>query len=186
MLKRITNFSKEENQIIDWETNIPQVRKLKTYKSDQFLKESVKKDIDTLLNQLYLLLEKYPDALKDETILANYQKLKEYATNKNLSLKNCYSYTNRVKIKTFLNRDTSRCIYGIRITPDNSHFCNDSIITITSYNSITTGEIFSKDELLLRLNRGKLSYIKKTECDSGSNMVDSAKTLTYLKPTICK
>jgi len=46
------------------------------------------------LKQLYLLLYKYPDSLKDDVILIKYQELKKYAKDNKTSINNLYSYYN--------------------------------------------------------------------------------------------
>ena len=63
MIARITNFSSKENQIIEWEDRIPRIQsKWNDFSESMF---------NRLLEQFNLLLDKYPDSLRDDVILKN-------------------------------------------------------------------------------------------------------------------
>ena len=61
MIARITNFSSKENQIIEWEDRIPRIQS----KWNDFSESMFKR----LLEQNNLLLDKYPNSLRDDVIL---------------------------------------------------------------------------------------------------------------------
>ena len=58
MIARITSFASKENQIIEWDERIPTIIYV--------FNEYVEKMYERLLNQLYWLLEKYPDVSEQE------------------------------------------------------------------------------------------------------------------------
>ncbi len=61
MIARITNFSSKENQIIEWEDRIPRIQsKWNDFSESMF---------NRLLEQFNLLLDKYPNSLRDDVIL---------------------------------------------------------------------------------------------------------------------
>ena len=63
MIARITNFSSKENKIIEWEDRIPRIQsKWNDFSESMF---------NRLLEQFNLLLDKYPDSLRDDVILKN-------------------------------------------------------------------------------------------------------------------
>lgn len=63
MIARITNFSSKENQIIEWEDRIPRIQsKWNDFSESMF---------NRLLEQFNLLLDKYPNSLRDDVILKN-------------------------------------------------------------------------------------------------------------------
>ena len=109
MIARITNFTNMENQTIDWNERIPKIR----YEWRDF-NISI---YNTLIEQFYLLLEKYPDSLKDEVIIKKYQELKKYAKEHKTAINNLYSYCNRVELDDVLRGNPKNNIYGIRIIP---------------------------------------------------------------------
>lgn len=118
MIARITNFSSKENQIIEWEDRIPRIQsKWNDFSESMF---------NRLLEQFNLLLDKYPNSLRDDVILKKQQELKKYAKDNKTAISNCYSYCNKDKENSRTNT------YGIRIVPKKFY---STVITITSYNS---------------------------------------------------
>lgn len=157
MIARITNFASKENQIIEWDERIPKIR----YDWDDYQEHQFK----LFLNQFYLLLEKYPDSLKDDVILRKYQELKKYAKDNKTAINNLYSYYNKVKLEDVLRGDPKTNIYGVRVLPIDC-YPNYNCITITGYNSTAGGILLSKEELKLKLNKEGIGCISMMEMDS--------------------
>lgn len=86
MIARVTNFANKENQTVEWRERISNIK----YDQDDYQEHQFK----LFLKQLYLLLYKYPDSLKDDVILIKYQELKKYAKDNKTSINNLYSYYN--------------------------------------------------------------------------------------------
>ena len=156
MIARITNFASKENKIIDWDERIPKIR----YEWRDF-NISI---YNTLIEQFYLLLEKYPDCLKDEVIMKKYQQLKKYAKEHKIAINNLYSYSNRVELDDVLRGNPKNNIYGIRIIPIDYGY-TDGYITITNYNTTTSGILLDKNELKLKLCKDNINYVSMTEVD---------------------
>ena len=159
MIARITNFASKENQIIEWDERIPTIIYV--------FNEYVEKMYERLLNQLYWLLEKYPDSLKDDVILRKYQELKKYAKDNKTAINNLYSYYNKGITECSIKENTKINSYGIRIVPKKSY---PTCITITSYNS-TSGILLSKDELKLKLNKDETYYTSMMTMDSSVTFI---------------
>lgn len=157
MIARITNFASKENQIIEWDERIPNIK----YDWDYY----DEKELNLFLNQFYLLLEKYPDSLKDDVILKKYQELKKYAKDNKTAINNLYSYYNKEVRKNVLRGDPKTNIYGIRVVPIDCYL-NYSCITITSYNSTAAGILLNKNELKLKLDKEGIACISMMEMDS--------------------
>ena len=156
MIARITNFANMENQTIDWDERIPKIR----YEWREF-NISI---YNTLIEQFYLLLEKYPDSLKDEVIMKKYQELKKYAKEHKTAINNLYSYSNRVELDDVLRGNPKNNIYGIRVIPIDYGY-TDGYITITNYNTTASGILLDKNELKLKLCKDSISCISMTEFD---------------------
>ena len=156
MIARITNFTNMENQTIDWNERIPKIR----YEWRGF-NISI---YNTLIEQFYLLLEKYPDSLKDEVIIKKYQELKKYAKEHKTAINNLYSYSNRVELDDVLRGNPKNNIYGIRIIPIDYGY-TDGYITITNYNTTASGILLDKNELKLELCKDNINYVSMTEVD---------------------
>ena len=159
MIARITNFASKENQIIEWDEGIPTIIYV--------FNEYVEKMYERLLNQLYWLLEKYPDSLKDDVISRKYQELKKYAKDNKTAINNLYSYYNKGITECSIKENTKINSYGIRIVPKKSY---PTCITITSYNS-TSGILLSKDELKLKLNKDETYYTSMMTMDSSVTFI---------------
>lgn len=184
MIARTCNLVKYEDKVIDWYENVPRVTRSTL---EEGMKSSYDIDIDKerleqLLGQFNILLEEYPEVLKNENILNKYITLREYAKSKKIALNNCYSYINKEELDNS-SWDVKGCTYGIRILPNNwnnGYKC----ITITGYNNTASGIIVGKKELKLKLNRGNLSYINMSYVDSLEREFYSDEVLTYLRPNI--
>ena len=143
------NFVNMESHTIDWDKRIPKIRhEWREFNIDIYNK---------LLEQFYLLLEKYPDSLKDEVIIEKYQELKKYAKKHKTDINNLYSYYNKIELDAL--RDN---IYGIRIIPVDDYY-NDRYITITNYNTTESGMLLKTNELKLNLDKDGISFISMTE-----------------------
>ena len=114
-----------------------------------------------------MLLEKYPDSLKEEVILKKYQELKKYAKENKTAINNCYSYYNKGITESSIKENTKINSYGIRIVPKKSY---PTCLTITSYNS-TSGILLSKDELKLKLNKDGIYYTSMMTMDSSVTFI---------------
>ena len=65
MIARMTNFTERENVIADWGvTRVSLVTLDKTKRNEDYVSSYSIKILEAMLNELNLLLEKYPDALK--------------------------------------------------------------------------------------------------------------------------
>lgn len=159
MIARITNFASKENKIIEWDERIPKI--IYDWKDYQ------EKELNRFLEQFYLLLEKYPDSLKEEVILKKYQELKKYAKENKTAINNCYSYYNKGITESSIKENTKINSYGIRIVPKKSY---PTCVTITSYNS-TSGILLSKDELKLKLNKDGIYYTSMMTMDSSVTFI---------------
>lgn len=172
MRERIVNFANKENQLINWS---PWVR---CRASSDFEKE-----LEILLGQLNLLLEKYPDALEKDTVLKKTKALLEYAKKRGFTLSNCYSYSNteRIPIKRIL--DIGKYSYGVRTLIDTSGF-GPITITITEYTSTLSNYIVDKDQLNLELYDGELQYLNMIHRESSGTFICDGEALSSLKPNI--
>lgn len=189
MIARITNFASKENQIIDWYDEVPEVTSsaIEEGRKSRYDAFTDKERLEQLLEQLNILLEEYPDALREENILNKYKTLVEYANSKRIALNNCYSYSNKEKIENG-EWNVKGCSYGIRILPNNWDKYN--CITITGYNTNETGFIVGKKELKLKLKRDNLLerynlyYINMSYVDSLKSEFYSGEVLSYLVPKL--
>ena len=172
MRERIVNFANKENQLINW---IPWVR---CRTSSDFEKE-----LEILLGQFNLLLEKYPDALEKETVLKKTKALLEYAKKRGFTLSNCYSYSNTEKIPIKRILDIGKYSYGIRTLIDTSGF-GPITITITEYTSTVSNYIVDKDQLNLELYAGKLQYLNMIHRESTGTFVYDGDVHSSFKPNI--
>lgn len=134
-----------------------------------------KDELKVLLNAFYLLLEKYPDALREETILKRYEQLKSYALKRNAPIANCQSYCDRRRTRNQVSRR------GIRMIPNAD---DSAAIQITNYDFSNDGLPFSKSQLNLALYNEKLCYNSLIIWDGCSMEIADRKSLTYLKPNI--
>ena len=193
MIARNVNFAGRESKIIDWYENVPKaidyydrgdgITRLngQMVSFRDFRVESDREELEIILSQLYLLLEKYPSALENETILRKSRNLIEYAKKRNVSLNNCYSYFNKETRNIELPGQVKTKTYGLRILPSNWNN-RYSCITISQYESMASGGILSKSELRLKLNAKGLDYINMTYMDDSTYHVYNSDALTYLKP----
>ena len=177
MIARITNFANREDKLIGFDARRVEFITLEKIESNEnYVSLYSKEDLEDLLSEFYLLLEKYPDALSEETILKRYEQLKKYVKEKNFSIANCYSYCDRKRIDY---NQSSTC--GIRMIPDAA---NTTAIQITKYDYFDNGFIFSKEQLNLALNYGNLYYNSLIMCDGCCMEILDREALTYLKPKI--
>ena len=160
MIARITNFASKENQMIEWDERIPKIIDIEWYDYEKEL-------FNRLLGQFYILLDKYPDSLKDDVILKKYQELKKYAKENKTAISNCYSYYNKGKTGSSVKGNDKINSYGISIVPKEFYHTG---ITITSYNS-TNGVLLSKDELKLKLEKDSLYYTSMMTRDSSVTFI---------------
>lgn len=174
MRARIVNFADKENQLINWN------RFTSIHYNSSF---DLEQELETLLGQLDLLLEKYPDALKQESILKKSQALVEYAKKNGFTLSNCYSYSNTVKVPTKMAFDIGKYSYGIRTLVDDSIF-NPIIVTVTCYTSTASDYIVDKDQLNLRICYGELGYLNLVHQESGGTFIYDKNVLSSFKPNI--
>ena len=176
MIARITNYTDKENKVIDWgiaSFNLVTLDKIE--ENDDYVFSCSRKVLEEMLNEFYLLLEKYPNALENKTILENYEKLIKYAKKHSTTVSSCYSYCDRKEI--CYNQVYS---YGIRIVPTNI----DTSIKITRYASFDDSFVFGKDELNLKLIDKELNYTGMIISDDTSNTILDREALTYIKPKI--
>ena len=177
MIARITNFAKKEDKLIGFDARRVEFITLEKIESNEnYVSLYSKEYLEDLLSEFYFLLEKYPDALSEETILKRYEQLKKYAKENNVSIANCYSYCDRKKINY---NQTSTC--GIRMIHDDT---NTTAIQIIKYDYFDNGFIFSKEQLNLALNYGNLYYNSLIMCDGCCMEILDREALTYLKPNI--
>lgn len=181
MIARTVNFASRENQIIDWYMTVPET----LYVSERdYSALSYKEDLEKLLKQVDILIDKYPDALNEGTILRKARILTEYAKENNHTLSTCYSYYNEEKSDLKIRSDVRKQSYGIRILPTNFDEIN-KCITVTGYDATSSGIILSKSELKLKLNKNRLDYFNMTYMDNCyMNFALGNETLTYLEPRI--
>ena len=176
MIARITNFTERENVIADWGvTRVSLVTLDKTKRNEDYVSSYSIKILEAMLNELNLLLEKYPDALKKEVVLEKYKQLKKYAMEHNTTLNACYSYCDRQNI--CYNQFYS---YGIRMIPTNI----DTSVQITRYGLFNDSFLFAKEELNLQLIQGELKYNNLIIGEQTSTDILDREALTYLKPNI--
>ena len=177
MIARITNFANREDKVIGFDARGVNLITLdKIERNENYVSLYSKEDLEDLLSEFYLLLEKYPDALSDEIILKRYEKLKKYAKENNVSIANCYSYCDRKRIDY---NQSYTC--GIRLIPDDT---NTTAIQIIKYDYFDNGFIYSKEQLNLALNYGKLYYNSLIMCDDCCMEILDRAALTYLEPKI--
>ena len=181
MIARITNFASKENQIIDWEDSLFYVTSNVLEKTDEIYLNMNKEELERLLKQLDLLLQKYPDALKEENILKKSKALIKYAKEKDFTLSNCYSYINEEKRKIDGPWDIKKSTYGIRTLSDR---WDNKLVTITGYDSTASGVIYYKNQLNLKFRNRKLDNIKMVHKDVCGVYVFGKETLTYLEPKL--
>ena len=172
MIARITDFTKKENQVKDWHVDllrnhVDEIRPEDCYILFGYL-------IEEMLNEFYLLLEKYPEALEDKTVLNKYKQLKKYADEHNLSINNCYSYLDKVK----KNYDSFN-YYGIRTVPDLGNV-SISVVKYKTYGSL----VFEKNNFNLKLIDSKLKFEGLFMGNSTWNHVLDSESLSYLEPKI--
>ena len=176
MIARITNFTERENIIADWGTRrLSLVTLDKTKINEDYVSLYSKDVLKEMLNELYLLVEKYPDALKEGVILEKYEQLKKYTMKHNTILNACYSYCDRQRI--CYNQFYS---YGIRMIPTNI----DTSVQITRYGLFDDSYLFAKEELNLQLIQNKLNYNSLIIGEQTSTVILDREALTYLKPNI--
>ncbi len=162
MIARITNLSKLDNKTVEWDERIPMILdSVNNFTEKRFRK---------ILEQLYLLVEKYPDSLKDDVILKKYQELKKYAKDNKVAINNLYSYYNKEELGNVLRGNPKTSIYGIRVVPKDC-YPYYSCITITGYNSTAGGVLLSKDELKLKLTKERIGCISMMNMDSGITFI---------------
>lgn len=174
MRERIVNFANKENQLINW-NRLTSIHYNRLFDFEQ--------ELENLLGQLNLLLEKYPDALKQESVLKKSKALVEYAKKHDFTLSNCYSYSNTVKVPIKMALDVGKYSYGIRTLIDDSIFY-PSIVTVTCYTSTASGFIIDKDQLNLRIRYGELGYSNFVHQESKGTFIYDKNVLSDLKPNI--
>jgi hypothetical protein len=182
--ERIVNFANRENQLIDWNEG-------KHFFTVGFLESpigikydhatSIQHDLEKLLAQLNLLLEKYPNALKEETMLKKTKALVEYAKKNGFTLSNCYSYFHEETKDNALFRDVKKTVYGIRTLADIEGNKN---IVITGYASTASGVIYDKDQLSLKLENNTIGYSEMVQWDPSGVFYSEEEVLSYVKPNI--
>lgn len=185
MIARITSFAKKENQIVDW-LNIVGVYDIDYLENLKKLISDVgREELDRLLRQLEILLRKYPEALNEENILKRSRALIEYVKDRNLTLNDCYSYINGQKGEIYEDTkigEVNRSIYGIRVF-HNLTLGGDDIV-ITGYDSTTSGNIWQKNQLNLRLVKDKLVYVNMLHANIYRTVFYSADCLEHIRPNI--
>ncbi len=181
MIARITNFASKENQIIDWEDSLFYITSNDLEKTDENYLNMNKEELTRLLEQLNLLVQKYPDALKEENILKKSKALMKYAKEKGFTLSNCYSYFNEEKRKIDGSWDIKKSTYGIRTLYDR---WDNKLVTITGYDSTASGVIYYKNQLNLKFRNRKLDNFKLVYRDVCGVSVFDKEALTYLEPKI--
>ena len=73
MIARITNFANREDKVIGCDARGVNLITLdKIERNENYVSLYSKENLEDLLSEFYLLLEKYPDALSDEIILKRY------------------------------------------------------------------------------------------------------------------
>ena len=181
MIARITNFANREDKLIGFDARRVEFITLEKIESNEnYVSLYSKEDLEDLLSEFYLLLEKYPDALSEETILKRYEQLKKYVKEKNFSIANCYSYYDSRRINY---HQTST--YGIRMIPDTTNLLNNADIQIMKYGYFDNSSNLFKEQLNLSLDiYGDLHYNSLIMCDGISVDVLDREALTYLKPNI--
>ena len=193
MVDMITNLAAKENRIIDMYENIPKIIQDPRKSSsciDKDKEDGYREELNRLLEQLNLMLEIYPDALKKRTILRKTKELLEYVKEGNLALSTCYSYFNEKKkdfpyyyrvFDELFNPPTMIYTYGIRTLRDRVYGSN---ITITSYGTSESGITFCKSELRLKLEENQLNYVNMTHSNWSKIDVYNKDVLNYLNPNI--
>ena len=175
MVDRITNLAEKENKIIDMYENIPKIIQDPRKSSsciDKDKEDGYREELNRLLEQLNLMLEIYPDALKKRTILRKTKELIEYVKEGNLALSTCYSYFNEKK-KDFP--------FYYRVFDE---LFNPPTMIYTSYGTSESGITLCKSELRLKLEENQLNYVNMTHSNWSKIDVYNKDVLNYLNPDI--
>lgn len=164
MIKRITNFANNESQMIDWNDNIPKNCTIGTFGTMFKLEE-----LQELMTQFNLLISIYPEALEDEVILKDFEKLKKYAKENKVALQDLYTYQNKVVFPSSLAGSKKYANYGIRIVP--SIYLDEPLktITITEYTFMANRELLSKYQFNIKTQGGRIIDKNMISTDSTTN-----------------
>lgn len=184
MKNTITNLSKQENAIINWRIRTPHICSQSEYMENISKIEQAQWRICEHLEQLNLLLEKFPRAFEEKKILEDYKNLKEYAKSKKIALQNCYSYVHKIKKDINVKGDINLMTYGIRIVPTMTYNTDQSkYVTITGYARTDIDKVIWKEQLNLSLNsNGIVGYINLLEQDSTNTFFTDQEVLKSLYP----
>lgn len=129
MIARTVNFVNREDKLIGFDARrVDFITLDKIERNENCVSLYSREDLVELLNEFYLLLEKYPNALSKKVILKKYTQLKKYVQKNNVSMADCYSYYDSRRINY---HQTST--YGIRMMPDTTNLLDDADIQITKY-----------------------------------------------------
>lgn len=181
MIARITNFASKENQIIDWDNEFYAVTSIHLKMNNKKYFDLHKEELDRLLEQLNLLLEKYPDALNEKTVLKKASSLVKYSKEKGFTLSNLYSYFNEEKKNIDRAFDIKKSTYGIRTLYDR---WDNLLVNITGYDLTSSGIIYNKNELYFKCSSGNFDSFKLIHRDCCASYIYDEKALTYLNPKI--
>ena len=185
MIARITNFASKENQIIDWDNDLYFIASNNLISCEEngekYYSDWFKETTEGLLEQLNLLLQKYPDALNEEIVLKKARALMKYVKEKGFTLNNCYSYFNEEKRKIDVPCDIKKRSYGIRTLYDR---WDNLLVNITGYDLTASGIIYNKNQLNLKYMYGRLTNFKMVHKNCCGSYVFDEETLTYLEPKI--
>lgn len=166
MKKIITNFSTKENQRFIYSTmETPAIITMEKVIKNHLYNYSAFEDIYNLKKQFAVLIESYPDALTDDSVLASYKKLQEYATKNRVSLENCYSYRNKEYNPNYREGEVKWIDYGIRIIPD-FRTVNIKYIDITGYHFLANRDLIAKHRLILKDKSGVVTNYNMTIADT--------------------
>ena len=185
MIARITNFASKENQIIDWDNDLYLIASNNLINCEEngekYYSDCYKEALEGLLEQLDLLLQKYPDALNEEIVLKKASALMKYVKRKGFTLNNCYSYFNEEKRKIDVPCDIKKRAYGIRTLYDR---WDNLLVNITGYDLTASGIIYNKNQLNSKYMYGRLTNFKMVHKNCCGSYVFDEETLTYLEPKI--
>lgn len=115
--------------------------------------------------QFTALIKNYPDALTDDSVLASYKKLQEYASKNRVSLENCYSYRNKEYNPNYRKGEIQWSDYGIKIFPDSRNI-NIKYIDITGYHFFANRDLMAKHQLILKSKSGIVTNYNMTLADT--------------------
>ncbi len=144
MIARTVNFVNREDKLIGFDARrVDFIILDKIERDENCVSLYSREDLVELLNEFYLLLEKYPNALSKKMILKKYTQLRKYVQKNNVSMVDCYSYYDSRRINY---HQTST--YGIRMMPDTTNLLDDADIQITKYGYFNNSSNFLRNSLI--------------------------------------